>query len=757
MIFTEKSLNAVSRVRERDFSFLRSISIAAAAFFLSVSPLFGKLSPFGVAFIGTLSGFDCIFGFCGAVTGFAASGNFGLAVPHIAVIAALSALRLILGHKRNIGINLASAVLASVGIFIAHFPSSSELSDIFTGFAFGVITFISVTSANTFLAAKDKPFTDENTSLILSGAVIYTLIITAFSGLQLGFFNAGIFLSALAIVIAPKVRDNFAVHTGILSAAGITLANPSFSIISIILGVSALLSSFLGKYGRITRGCGLVFALGFGILVTGITEESTVCTASVLMGAAGAMLVPEKYIPSFKNRCYIGVASASRPFYVFGRKLECMSDAVGEMNTAIKRTAEALDKENIHDPSQIYINAADSICTGCRNNMYCWGSCYNRSSDILNKAVSGIRQGVLADENTLGGHFEEVCPKRKELADALNRGYAVYCSAQSSARKIGEMRSVLSSQLSATQRMLKKISEELCTDDGFDEKAAYTASEALKESGILNPTVTAINIEGKLTIDAFGEDTPLFNPQAVAKRISFALRKEFDPPLISETSKGIRITLSERSLYDAQIKTFSRSKSDSNHSGDCFDCFNDGQGNLYMILSDGMGSGARAKIDSTFSCSMLVKMLKAGIDFDAAMEMLNTSLMVKSSDESFATLDVCRINLYSGEISLYKAGSASTFIRKGATFSELSGSGIPFGVTEKAEYYENRFTVSFGDIIIMTSDGADIDKDWLERVVMREKNADLNTIISLIGDALRLSAERGKEDDITVIGVKITK
>ena len=176
-----------------------------------------------------------------------------------------------------------------------------------------------------------------------------------------------------------------------------------------------------------------------------------------------------------------------------------------------------------------------------------------------------------------------------------------------------------------------------------------------------------------------------------------------------------------------------------------------------MILSDGMGSGTRARIDSAFSCSMLTKMLKAGIDFNAAMEMLNTSLMVKSSDESFATLDVCRINLYSGEISLYKAGSASTFVRCGNHFVELTGDGIPFGVSFNAEYSENRFTAAFGDVIIMASDGADIDKEWLKNIVMRDKNADLDAIISTIGEALRLSAEKGKEDDITVIGVKIIK
>ncbi len=753
----EKSIEAVSNVKERDFSFFKGFFIALISFFLSLSPLFGKLSPFPAALIGTLNGFECIAAFSGSIIGFIATGSFELAIPHIGAMAVIMALRLILGEKRSFGAGLASAITAAAGIFIANIPAAQGLSDIFTGFAFGVISFITVTAVNTFINAKDKPITDENTLLMLSGGLIYGLLIVAFTGLQAEIFNLGIFLSAIGIILAPYIRDKLSAQAGILSAVGITAADSSFSGIAVILALSALISSLLSKYGKITRACGLIFTLGTGVLITGISEHSTICMASVFLGAVAALLIPERFIPTFRNRCYESVSSSRKPFYAFGRKLEGMSIAVGEMNIAIKKTAEVLDNENLQDPSQIYISAADNICSGCKNNMYCWGSCYNRSADIMNKAVSGIRRGVLADENMINGHFVELCGRRRELASELNRRYAAFCSAQSAARKITEMRSMLSSQLIATERMLKKISDELCTDDSFDVEAARTAERVLSDNGIRNPAVTAININGRLTIDAYGDDTPLFIPDSIDKKLAFALRREFDPPMLAESGSGIHITLSERSLYDAQIKAFNRNKADNKSSGDCFDCFNDGKGNVYMILSDGMGSGSRARIDSAFSCSMLTKMLKAGIDFDAAMEMLNTSLMVKSSDESFATLDVCRINLYTGEISLYKAGSASTFVRCGNSFAELSGSGIPFGVTFNAEYSENRFKVSFGDIIIMASDGAEIDTEWLKKIVMRDKNADLNTIISTIGEALRLSAEKGKEDDITVIGVKITK
>lgn len=389
--------------------------------------------------------------------------------------------------------------------------------------------------------------------------------------------------------------------------------------------------------------------------------------------------------------------------------------------------------------------------------MHCWGEYYNRSADIMNKAVQSIRAGQLADESMLTGHFAEICPKKYELITELNRGYASFCSARSAARKIGEMRNVLTSQLSSTQLMLEKAAEELCSDSCLDYKAAEAAEQVLRENGLRSPAVTAMNIDGRLTVDAYGDDSSVFNAENIGDRLSFALRREFDPPMIAENGGRVHITLSERSLYDAQIRIFSRSKPENAHSGDTCECFNDGQGNVYMILSDGMGSGSRARIDSAFSCSMLTRMLKAGIDFDASMEMLNTSLMVKSSDESFATMDVCRINLYNGEIALYKAGSASTFVRCGNEFAELTGDGMPLGVETDAQYSEKRFTAAAGDIIIMASDGAEIDKKWLCNILMRDRNPDLNAIIDTIGEALRLSAEKGKEDDITVIGVKIVK
>ena len=389
--------------------------------------------------------------------------------------------------------------------------------------------------------------------------------------------------------------------------------------------------------------------------------------------------------------------------------------------------------------------------------MICWGQMYNDTADIMNKAVEKLKISGFITVDMLGNQLDRRCIKREQLTGALNRQYAAYCSAESSARKIGEMRSVLTCQLGATGNMLKKMSEELERNDTYDEKAAAAAEKLLSELGLLKTAVLALIINNKLCIDAYGTGNLSYPPDEIADRLSFELHREFDLPMISYNSGKFHITISERARFDTEVRVFRKNKSGSRYSGDCSECFNDGQGNVYMILSDGMGSGSRARIDSSFSCSMLEKLLKAGVDLDSALEMLNSSLLVKSPDESFATLDLCRIDLNTGDVLLCKAGGASTYVRCGNSFNEIKEDGMPLGTGFKANYKGKLFRLTEGDTIIMTSDGAEIDRQWLEQLVMRDKRTDLENMIDTVGEALRLSADKETEDDVTVIGVKIIR
>ena len=82
--------------------------------------------------------------------------------------------------------------------------------------------------------------------------------------------------------------------------------------------------------------------------------------------------------------------------------------------------------------------------------------------------------------------------------------------------------------------------------------------------------------------------------------------------------------------------------------GMSFDMLSLSTGERYIILSDGMGTGKRAKLDSMFAVNLASRLLKAGVSLSTAHRLINSILRVKGWEESFATLDILKLDLCGG-------------------------------------------------------------------------------------------------------------
>ena len=173
---------------------------------------------------------------------------------------------------------------------------------------------------------------------------------------------------------------------------------------------------------------------------------------------------------------------------------------------------------------------------------------------------------------------------------------------------------------------------------------------------------------------------------------------------------------------------------------------------MYVVLSEGMGSGSRARIDSAMVCSVMSRLLKAGLSLSSALETANNALMVKSADESFATLDILRIDLADGECAVYKAGASTTYIKSGERLMRAVLSSPPVGTGGRLSVPVQRFSVSAGDIIIMATDGAELDEEWLARELSVPSEPE--ELSERIAKAAR-AAENGQLDDISVVAVAV--
>ena len=190
--------------------------------------------------------------------------------------------------------------------------------------------------------------------------------------------------------------------------------------------------------------------------------------------------------------------------------------------------------------------------------------------------------------------------------------------------------------------------------------------------------------------------------------------------------------------------------------GDSFESFYDGKGNFNVVLSDGMGTGMRAAVDSSLASSMTAKLLRSGFSHSAAFRLVNSALLLKSTEESLATLDVLSIDLYSGNATLCKAGAVATLVRKNESVTAVNRASMPLGILDEADFVSTQFKLRKGDTVVMASDGAfEYSLDTAKKLLSSEKAASVDSLAEKIAEASKHERNKKPKDDVTVIALKL--
>ena len=110
-------------------------------------------------------------------------------------------------------------------------------------------------------------------------------------------------------------------------------------------------------------------------------------------------------------------------------------------------------------------------------------------------------------------------------------------------------------------------------------------------------------------------------------------------------------------------------------SGDTGAWFKHDDGSLYVLLCDGMGSGSLAEQESALAVRLLEQFLRAGVRPENALRTLNSALALRNDEAAggFTTIDLLRVDLFTGEAGVYKYGAAPTYVKKGYSVSRITG------------------------------------------------------------------------------------
>ncbi|MFR6379140.1 MAG: SpoIIE family protein phosphatase [Evtepia sp.] len=100
---------------------------------------------------------------------------------------------------------------------------------------------------------------------------------------------------------------------------------------------------------------------------------------------------------------------------------------------------------------------------------------------------------------------------------------------------------------------------------------------------------------------------------------------------------------------------------------------------LFLLLCDGMGSGAGAKRESAQAGKLVENFLRAGMEPGEAVGP-SAPPWPCGEDGGSTTIDLLSFDLFSGRCCVHKQGAAPTYIRRGGQVKCAVGASLPAGI-----------------------------------------------------------------------------
>ena len=319
--------------------------------------------------------------------------------------------------------------------------------------------------------------------------------------------------------------------------------------------------------------------------------------------------------------------------------------------------------------------------------------------------------------------------------------------------KTNQIRMVASDQFFSIADMLEDLAFEFDEAERFDSVASAKVRRLLGEYEIYPKNISVIEDKfGRIRVEILVDSgvTGIENPKLPTENGKICSRY-FQNGKITNFKNETMLSFSEKPNYRLSIG-FAQHSAEGTLCGDTVKIINDNKGHSILIISDGMGKGSRAALDGAMGAGLISKLLNVGFGFDSALKVVNSALLVKSNDESLATLDIANIDLFTGKCEIYKAGAPASFIIKNSIVNKCELSSMPAGILRGIEFAKRTAVLSPSDSIVLFSDGiTDLGDEWINKSLRLingespQKSADF-----LLSSALENS--RGKKiDDMSVI------
>ncbi|MBQ4631240.1 MAG: SpoIIE family protein phosphatase [Clostridia bacterium] len=533
--------------------------------------------------------------------------------------------------------------------------------------------------------------------------------------------------------------------------------------------LGALIASVLKKYGKSGVVLGFVIANSASSLLLAESNEIVIGIYDCFVASVIFAIIPKKFMAPVRKLNLEN--SPTSPCDVSPGLSFTETSGFERISESVKELSEIYRSdfgERKISPAYIAMMTNEikkRVCTGCDEKE----KCFDQSGGIATKTVEAMLKLPLGASHlngqTLPKNFKNVCHRCDSFAQACNHFTDIIKTESKWLTKTVETRKLVSEQLGGIAEIIQK--ECLNIKHSRDRQLEHKLHTELDKIEI-----NAIDIRVQKNADML-YDIDITVPGAeVSKQLRSVVADCIEKTVHMKVSfSGIRrrggdviFMFSPKISYSASFGYATKAKNGEKVCGDSFNVVYTDKNKMVMVLSDGMGSGAAANGESKMTVSLLEKFLLAGFDCDTSVRLINSSLLMQGGRESFATMDICNINLTAASIEFTKFGASDAYIKSDGNITRVKGCALPVGILRETKGQKHMLSLEGDTIVILMSDGvADISlresvsDDWIGNLLTQLKSNNPQIIAGkLLEKATQL--QKGKvSDDMTVLVACITK
>ncbi|WP_250277797.1 stage II sporulation protein E [[Clostridium] colinum] len=759
------------------------IILSILGFFIGRVSIFHMLNPIAIAYLGCLLLNGKIFNLALVFTflGFFSKTNNFYITKYIICLIILFFINICFyknKYKENI---VFKAILCSFSIFI-----SGIIICILNGFSMYYLVLAILETALTFcmcfILNKSIEYIKKENKNVMSNEDIISLgifigsIICGSSDVFLGTISfTYFFIITLLLFVSYIYGSAVGSIVSILSSFLLFITNSLNADIIIILTISSILSSIVREKGKFF----LALTFNLCVYVLSLMINVSLIDNVLLFSMLGSDILfltincNIKANISFNNSLKLESATTytEKLQILTSDKLNKYANSFEKLSKTFYNLSEKKTNLDQQDISNLIDEVASKMCNNCQMKVFCWEKNFYSTYQNIFSILNIYEKTGQIEKNSISPEFINNCININQFIDVLNKTFEIYKLNLAWKNKVIESRELVGKQLTGISSIIYDLSKNLCEDVSFKENYEAKIKYALENNNI--PTKNVIiteNNKGKLEV--LLKVNPCYVPNKCTKTIvpivNEVLGRKMCKPcyeciVTKENNESVcSLSLVEEQKFRVSSYAITTQKDGSSESGDSHSFLSLPNGTYLLALSDGMGSGKKAKIESTATIELLEDFLQAGFSKDLAINMINSVLFLKSSKDTFATLDMCTIDLYTGFCEILKIGAVSTLILHNNKVDIIKSTSLPVGVLNNVEPEIRKKKLSDGDIIVMFTDGvidstnAIINKEhWIIDILLKNTSTNPEDIANAIFEKTKENYKDNIKDDITILVARI--